>query len=85
MRKQDTDNSTHFRAGDRVFCQNGKWFFQTREDDHGPFPSREAAEKELDRYTEEMTYFEDVAPGVTKAPDAAAEDIAEFTLVDKDS
>ncbi len=59
MRKQDTDNSTHFRAGDRVFCQNGKWFFQTREDDHGPFPSREEAEKELDRYTEEMTYFEE--------------------------
>ena len=86
MRKQDTDNSTHFRAGDRVFCQNGKWFFQTREDDRGPFPSREAAQKDLDRYTEEMAYFEDVTPGVTKvAPDAAAEEIADFTLVDKDT
>lgn len=86
MRKQDTDNSTHFRAGDRVFCQNGKWFFQTREDDQGPFPSREAAQKELDHYTEEITYFEDVSPGVAKiASDGTEDEVADFTLVDKDS
>lgn len=86
MRKQDTDNGTHFRAGDRVFCQNGKWFFQTREDNHGPYPSRASAEKELTRYTEEMAYFEEVTPRVVGvAGDAADDEFAEFTLVDKDA
>ena len=54
MRKDDFESKQFFRAGDRVFCQNGEWYFQTRENDHGPFPSRPAAERELERYAAEM-------------------------------
>ena len=60
MRKDDTTQSTQFRSADRVFCMNGQWFFQTREQDHGPFTSRGAATKELERYVSEMDFFSDV-------------------------
>ena len=32
---------------------DGEWFFQTRDDDHGPFTRREAAEQALERFVEE--------------------------------
>ena len=51
-----------FRASSRVFCLNGEWYFQTREDDHGPFTRREAAEHALERYVEDMQDFEGVNP-----------------------
>jgi len=51
-----------FRASSRVFCLNGEWFFQTREDDHGPFTRREAAEQALARYVSEMQEFGDATP-----------------------
>ena len=85
MRKKDTGSATHFRAGDRVFCLNGKWFFQTREVDHGPFPTREAAERDLNRYVEEMNYFDGIAGGVRVKPRAPDRKFADFKLVDKDS
>lgn len=85
MRKSDAKDSTYFRSRDRVFCQNGKWFFQTREDDHGPFATREAAEKELVRYIEEMSFFDGVKDGdSTVGPNLADPDFANFSLVDKD-
>lgn len=61
IRKQDrlaagasTQPRQFFRASSRIFCLNGEWFFQAREDDHGPFTCREAAEQALTRYTAEM-------------------------------
>jgi hypothetical protein len=60
MRKTDEDKKRYFRTGDRVYRQNGRWFFTTREDDHGPYPTREAAELDLSRYVDEMEHFEDV-------------------------
>ncbi len=89
MRKCDSTDSTFFRSGDRVFSQNGKWFFQTREDDHGPFPTREAAEVSLQRYVDEMAFF-DAAAGMqtdsapTDRPDPNDPDFANFSLVEKD-
>ncbi len=83
MRKSDAKDSTYFRSRDRVFCQNGKWFFQTREDDHGPFATREAAEKDLLRYIEEMSFFDGVQNGGSQS--LADPDFANFSLVDKDS
>lgn len=66
IRKQDElaeDASTQprqfFRASSRVFCLNGEWFFQTREDDHGPFTRRDAAEAALARYVGDMEEFSD--------------------------
>ena len=86
MRKSDADNATHFRSGDRVFCLNGSWYFQTRENDHGPFPTREAAELNLKRYVEEMSFFDDVRKSTPTPPVPAKDDpeFANFSLVDKD-
>ena len=86
MRKSDGNDKdiTIFRSGDRVFCLNGRWFYQTREADHGPFASREAAERDLTRYIEEMSFFDSVRKegGVT-SPNQNP-DFANFSLVDKD-
>ena len=70
MRKSDIQDSTFFRSRDRVFCQNGKWFYQTREDDHGPFPTREAAELDLKRYVDEMDFFDGIKDGIKKGAPA---------------
>ncbi len=85
MRNSDEDDLTFFRSRDRVFCQNGSWFFQTREDDHGPFPTREAAELDLKRYVDEMAFFDGVKDGAVSDKTAApGVDFANFSLVDKD-
>ncbi|MCZ6711848.1 MAG: DUF6316 family protein [Gammaproteobacteria bacterium] len=70
MRIDDHNDGTHFRSGDRVFCMNGEWFFQTREDDHGPYHSRGEAEIELARYAKEMNYLDtmDKPPAQDTAP-----------------
>lgn len=86
MRKSDSNESTHFRSGDRVYCMNGSWFFQTREVDHGPFPTEDSARAELARYVDEMHYFDSISPEEAKlTPKANGNDYADFTLVDKDS
>ena len=85
MRKKDSGSSTYFRSGDRVFCLNGSWFYQTREDDHGPFASREEAELDLKRYIEEMRFFDSVKPEQAGGKPATEDsDFANFTLVDKE-
>ncbi|MEZ5553341.1 MAG: DUF6316 family protein [Pseudomonadales bacterium] len=85
MRKKDKTHATHFRSGDRLFCLNGNWFFQTREEDHGPFPTREAASRELKRYVDEMSYFDSVAGEVRVKPRTSERAFADFKLVDKDA
>ena len=85
MRKSDQQDSTFFRSRDRVFCQNGKWFYQTREDDHGPFPTREAAEIDLKRYVDEMDFFDGIKKGAPNDESSPKDpDFANFSLVDKD-
>ncbi len=61
VRKQDRLNAVaakqprqFFRASSRLFCLNGEWYFQTRENDHGPFTRREAAERALERFIDNM-------------------------------
>ena len=77
MRKSDKQEKQFFRAGDRVYCQNGQWFFTTREEDHGPFPTREAAELNLSRYVIEMEHFDDASGGACKRgmPELQASDL----------
>ncbi len=60
MRRTDPENSNRsfFRAQDRVFTQNGQWFFTAREGDIGPFNSRETAIKEVTRYVQERSDLE---------------------------
>ena len=85
MRKADQNDSTYFRSRDRVFCQNGKWFYQTREDDHGPFPTRQAAEVDLQRYVDEMAFFDGAHAGSpSENPAHQDPDFANFSLVEKD-
>ncbi|MGE0623625.1 MAG: DUF6316 family protein [Pseudomonadales bacterium] len=86
MRKTDGNDreTARFRSGDRVFSLNGRWYYQTREDDHGPFPSREAAERDLARYVEEMRFFDGVRKGGSDAASARKPGFGDFTLVDKD-
>ena len=86
MRKSDASDGTYFRSGDRVFCLNGKWFYQTREEDHGPFPTRAAAKTDLQRYVDEMNFFEGVRQDASNGvrPDNSDSEFADFQLLDKD-
>ena len=59
MRKSDRENKVHYRTVDRLFCQDGRWYFQTREDHRGPFSSREEAETELKLYADTMEFIND--------------------------
>ncbi len=43
-RKEDiSEKVLHYRSADRFVRVDGKWFFQAREGDHGPYNSREEA------------------------------------------
>ena len=55
MRRKDPKHSNrrYFRSQDRVFAQNGQWFFASREGELGPFATRESAIKESARYGQE--------------------------------
>ena len=56
MREEDEKtNVRHFRMAHRYFCENGQWWFSTREGEEGPFPSREAAEAGMQRYVDSIT------------------------------
>ena len=50
MRLEDPRDSDkrYFRSSDRLICQNGDWYFLTREGEQGPYPSREAAREATD-------------------------------------
>ena len=55
MRENDENSKIrHFRTGHRYFCQNGRWWFSTREGEEGPYNSREQAEAALKRYIESI-------------------------------
>ena len=60
MRRTDPEGSTrrYFRAQDRVFSQNGQWYFTTREGEMGPFRRRETALQEVTRYAQERQDLE---------------------------
>jgi hypothetical protein len=55
MRRTDPESTTRsfFRSKERVFVLNGQWFYTTREGENGPFPSRETALKEANRFVVE--------------------------------
>ena len=59
MRQNDEkSNIRHFRAADRIFTQDGRWWFSTREGEEGPFASRERAETALQRYVAAIDVME---------------------------
>lgn len=53
-RSDDHDEKTWF-SSDRFFCEEGKWFFTTRENTiEGPYDSRDDAEQELMMYLRQI-------------------------------
>ena len=60
MRRGDPEpEKMYFRSETRVFHLNGDWYFCTREGDQGPFPRREVAIQEAQRYANERASLED--------------------------
>lgn len=55
MRQDDHEQKRYFRSSDRVFRQNGAWYFTTREGDEGPYVSEGLAQREVDRFITDMT------------------------------
>ena len=50
----EEDNKARFRS-DRFFCEEGNWYFTTRENViRGPYESREDAERELMLYLRDL-------------------------------
>ncbi len=50
MRKEDPDSKIYFRSGDRFFRIENRWWFTTRDGDHGPYATRERAEAALRQF-----------------------------------
>lgn len=83
MRKDDPAKSTFFRSSNRVFSQNGEWFYQTREGDQGPFATREAAAADLDRYVSQRAFFDAIPYETSGTPKSAPDiDTGGLTLLD---
>lgn len=83
MRESDENSSVrYFRAANRYFCQDGKWWFCTRESEEGPFNSRGEAEAALERYLNslEMLQKMQIADKVDKEP---PEDRGDVTIWDR--
>jgi hypothetical protein len=61
MRSTDPKDSNRrfFRSQERIFCTNGQWYFATREGECGPFPSKEIARSEVERYLAERDALRD--------------------------
>ena len=62
MRKTDEQPKQFFRAAARLYCLNGEWYFQTRDEDRGPYTKREAAEAALETYCGEMADLAGLSP-----------------------
>ncbi|MBK6281189.1 MAG: hypothetical protein IPF57_25250 [Gammaproteobacteria bacterium] len=54
-RRKNDRGTAAFYQSDRVLENNGKWYFQTREEGlKGPFPDRQAAQDMLQAYIKTM-------------------------------
>ena len=62
MRKSDIEDKAFFRVRKRLYCENGQWFFQTREAIRGPFKSEHEAEIELRLYIDTMEFVQQTDP-----------------------
>ncbi len=61
-RSTDSIDETYCRTPERIISYERKWYFQTRQGNHGPYDSREEAELCLERYVETMEFVEDNEP-----------------------
>jgi hypothetical protein len=73
MRQDDREQRTYFRS-ERLVSMNGQWYFCTREGEQGPFPSKGAAQRALQRYINEKVELDGFqrsrkdAPAVKRRP-----------------
>ena len=73
-------DKVHFRA-ERFEFSNGQWFYLTREGiQHGPYASREEAEKELKFYLQKIGVYE-THPDRSD-PEAVAEENRKYGAID---
>ena len=86
MRKVDKEPKQFFRAAARLYCLNGEWYFQTREEDRGPYTKREVAEAALEAYCCEMADLAGIGPTNSIDYDFMSEDAtdSEFSAAFKD-
>ena len=70
MRRTDPENTTRsfFRSKERIFVLNGQWYYTTREGECGPFPGRETALQEVNRFVVEREDLD----RFTKSPERKA-------------
>lgn len=81
MRKDDKPGRYYYRSSDRVFQSNGAWYFESREENRGPFASREEAVRDLESFVEARRFFDEKASvGRSAAPDPSPS----LTLLDPD-
>jgi uncharacterized protein DUF6316 len=73
----------HFRAGHRYFCQDGIWWFSTREGEEGPFKSREEAEAGLARYVESIKFMKKIKAEQAQKQAEVADKKLDKTLWDR--
>ena len=71
MRQNDgfDDKKTFFRAPERFFQVDGKWYFAAREGDQGPYRSRKNAEREVYEFIQ--TKFLQSQPALRRGPKKA--------------
>ncbi len=79
MRKSDIEEKAFFRVRKRLYCENGQWFFQTREAIRGPFKSEHEAEVELRLYIDTMEFVQETDPQHSKV------DWSNISVVDDDN
>lgn len=46
------DEHDHVRTVSRTICRGDKWFFSSREGEHGPFASESQADEALEAYVQ---------------------------------
>ncbi len=79
VRRSDTTRNKCFRYSERLLRHEGRWYFQTREGDRGPFSTREADKLELERYVDTMEYVDANTPSLPSEVDWG-----DVTVVDMD-
>lgn len=85
MREIDDEKSTvrHFRTANRFFCQDGRWWFSTREGEEGPFNSREHAEAGMERYVESIRMMEKIKAEKSAELEALPKQTGDPTIWDR--
>jgi len=59
MRRADSQDLSHQRRGQRIYCVDGEWFYRTREGRRGPFVSETALRADMLSFVGTMEYLDE--------------------------